>query len=55
MQASHSNNDRHYEQKDENLPQLESESTFLTVVRGWGFSIERSFAEHKFLDNNSIN
>ena len=28
MQASHSNNDRHYEQKDENLPQSESECTF---------------------------
>ena len=32
MQASHSNNDRHYEQKYENLPQSESESTFLKVV-----------------------
>ena len=32
MQASHSNNDRHYEQKDENLPQSESERTFLKVV-----------------------
>ena len=32
MQARHSNNDRHYEQKDENLPQSESECTFLKVV-----------------------
>ena len=32
MQASHSNNNRHYEQKYENLPQSESESTFLKDV-----------------------
>ena len=32
MQASHSNNDRHNEQKDENLPQSERECTFLKVV-----------------------